>query len=147
MRLCLKQIEALEELAIAFPQYGDIIGEAMLNAQDEIDKVNEGLDEQVDKTKDLNDAWQELGPTFASAFEDAIVEGGNLRDVLSGLEKDIIRIITRNAITKPIGEGISSLFTSSGGGGISCRDIRQVCFGRCAVLLVGRLRRKGLSSR
>ena len=53
---------------------------------------------------------------FASAFEDAIVEGGNLRDVLHGLRERHYPNNYPQRVTKPIGEGISSLFTSSGGG-------------------------------
>lgn len=70
-----------------------------------------------DKVKDINDAWQELGATFSSAFEDAIVNGAKLSDVLDGLEKDIVRIITRNLVTKPLEGKIAAAF--SNGGGIS----------------------------
>ena len=114
----LDQIEALEELKAAFPEYEAIITEAMFNAQDEIDNLTKGLDEQKEAVDDVKSAWEELGPTFASAFEDAIVEGGNLRDVLQGLEKDIIRIITRKAVTEPLGNAIGGLFSGGGGSGI-----------------------------
>lgn len=48
------------------------------------------------------DAARELGLTFSSAFEDAIVEGGKLSEVLKGLEKDILRIVSRKLVTEPL---------------------------------------------
>jgi hypothetical protein len=74
----------------------------------------------------------DLGFTFTSAFEDAVLSGGRLRDVLKGLEQDIARIILRRAVTQPLAQGISAglaqLFTSgfgssapamAGGGSVS----------------------------
>jgi hypothetical protein len=40
--------------------------------------------------------------TFSSAFEDAIVGGKKLSDVLKGLHQDIIRIAVRKSITEPL---------------------------------------------
>ena len=57
---------------------------------------------------DTSDLAQDLGFTFASAFEDAIVAGNELSDVLRGLAQDILRIAVRRAIN-PIAEGLSSL--------------------------------------
>ena len=48
------------------------------------------------------DAARELGLTFSSAFEDAIVGGAKLSDVLKGLEKDILRIVSRKLVTEPL---------------------------------------------
>lgn len=62
------------------------------------------------------DAAREMGLTFSSAFEDAIVEGENFRDVLKGLEQDIKRIITRKLVTEPLAEGVTGLLKGSGGG-------------------------------
>lgn len=61
-------------------------------------------DDKLKKTKTLAD---DLGLTFASAFEDAIVQGGNLSDVLQGLEQDILRIVARKLVTEPIGNALS----------------------------------------
>jgi hypothetical protein len=57
----------------------------------------------------VNSVTKDLGFTFASAFEDAIVEGGKLRDILKGLEQDIMRIITRQLVTQPLAEGITGI--------------------------------------
>lgn len=62
------------------------------------------------ETKELNDITKSLGFTFQSAFEDAVVEGRNLSDVLKALEQDIARIILRMTVTKPLSEGLAGLF-------------------------------------
>lgn len=76
-------------------------------------------------TKDTSDVAKDLGLSFASAFEDAVVGGRGLKDVLQGLEQDIIRIVTRKLITEPLANGLTNLLggilggaTGSGGGGI-----------------------------
>lgn len=56
---------------------------------------------------------RDLGLTFTSAFEDAIVGGKGLRDVLRGLEQDILRIVTRKLVTEPLGKAISSAVQGS----------------------------------
>jgi len=62
------------------------------------------------------DAARELGLTFSSAFEDAIVEGGKLSEVLKGLEKDILRIVTRKLVTEPLAGLVTGLLGSVTGG-------------------------------
>jgi phage-related minor tail protein len=74
----------------------------------------------------LQDAVQDLGLTFSSAFEDAIVRGRRLSEVLQGLAQDIARIIVRRSITEPLGGALSrvigginfsGLFGGGGGSG------------------------------
>lgn len=71
----------------------------------------------IEKTKSLVD---ELGLSFSSAFEDAIVGGKSFQDVLKGIGQDILRISVRKAITEPLGgfftKAIGSLFSFDGGG-------------------------------
>ncbi len=64
----------------------------------------------------LKDGARELGLTFASAFEDAIVEGRNLRAIVQGLEQDILRILTRKLVTEPLAGLLSSAVESILGG-------------------------------
>ncbi|SEN16554.1 tape measure protein [Halomonas caseinilytica] len=77
---------------------------------------------QLDKT---NDAARELGMTFTSAFEDAIVEGEGFREVLQGIAEDIQRLMIRKSITEPATDALSGaldgfdwggLFSFGGGG-------------------------------
>lgn len=57
------------------------------------------LNEELNKYKAFA---QDLGSVIANSFEDAIVAGNGLRDVLQGLLDDILRITTRVLITKPL---------------------------------------------
>lgn len=72
-------------------------------------------DKNIEKSKSLAD---ELGLSFTSAFEDAIVGGKSFSDVLKGLESDILRIVTRKMVTEPLANAIGDIFKggSSGGG-------------------------------
>jgi hypothetical protein len=49
-----------------------------------------------------NSAARELGLTFTSAFEDALVGGRKVSDMLKGLRADIIRALTRQQLTGPL---------------------------------------------
>lgn len=77
----------------------------------EIDKLN-GVGEAAAKTKDFA---RDMGMTFASAFEDAVVGGKAFGDVLKGLAQDIERIIVRKTVTEPLGNAISDAIMGSTG--------------------------------
>ena len=49
----------------------------------------------------------QMGMSFASAFEDAILDGKRFSDVLKAVERDIARIILRTAVTGPAADAIS----------------------------------------
>lgn len=68
-------------------------------------------------SKKLNGIGEELGLTFSSAFEDAIVGGKGLREVLQGLEQDILRIVTRKLVTEPLGNAITGIIKGATGDG------------------------------
>lgn len=77
-------------------------------------KIDQILTTVPDKAREAEDAAKQLGLTFSSAFEDAIVGGESLRDVLDGLGKDVLRIFIRQQFTQPlagaISKGVSGLF-------------------------------------
>lgn len=73
-----------------------------------LEAVSTQLDLVAEKTSKAKTFAEEFGLTFSSAFEDAIVKGGDLSDVLEGLEQDILRIILRKQVTEPLGDLISS---------------------------------------
>jgi hypothetical protein len=86
-----------------------------------------GLDGSATKELEKMDgAARDLGLTFESAFEDAIIGGEGFREVLSGIAEDIARIALRKGVTEPasdwltgaISTGISA-FAGGGGGGYS----------------------------
>lgn len=75
----------------------------------------------VGNLKKVDDAARQLGLTFSSAFEDAIVSGKDFSDVLRGIEQDVIRIAVRETITKPAAAQLTGLFSGlfSGSSGSS----------------------------
>lgn len=62
-----------------------------------------------DKIKETGSLAKDLGLTFSSAFEDAVIGGKKLSDVLNGLAQDIARIVLRKNVTEPIGNAIAGL--------------------------------------
>lgn len=68
---------------------------------------------EIEKTNSL---VQQLGLTFESAFEDAIVRGESLRGVLDAIGRDILRIFVRKTITEPAGQFFSDLLRGIFGG-------------------------------
>lgn len=70
----------------------------------------------LDDTRGLASAADELGMTFSSAFEDAVIGGNKFRDVLTGIAEDIARIAIRKSVTEPAAAAISAGFGSLFGG-------------------------------
>lgn len=120
--------QALEEELGDFKMMGDELAA-------EIARINEYLLKQIEvgagprgtfdptlfesadtAAQELAKTADSLGMTFSSAFEDAIVGGNDLRDVLKGLADDILRIAIRKSITEPLAGGIASIFTGMFGG-------------------------------
>jgi hypothetical protein len=60
--------------------------------------------------KKSNEVADQIGLTFTSAFEDAVIEGRKLGDVIDGIAKDLIRLFVRQSITQPLFNWFSGLF-------------------------------------
>ena len=77
------------------------------------------LDEQMQATlQNVNtntsqtvDLVNDLGMTFQSAFENAIIGGQDLRSVLSGLLEDIARLLLRLYVIQPLVNSITGMFS------------------------------------
>lgn len=52
----------------------------------------------------------EVGTIIAQGFEDAIIAGNGLRDVVKGIAQDLLRLFIRQQITTPLASGIGSFF-------------------------------------
>lgn len=87
---------------------------------EELDRIVKGIGGIRDEVEKTDDVARQLGLTFTSAFEDAIVEGRNLRDVLDGIFQDLLRLTTRKLVTEPISDSLTGLLKGlgSGGGGV-----------------------------
>ncbi len=71
-------------------------------------KSMDNLVEGEQKTNKLQDAAKDMGFSFQSAFEDAIIDGKKFQDVLVGLGKDIERILLRKTVTEPLANALSA---------------------------------------
>jgi prefoldin subunit 5 len=80
-------------------------------ANETIRRALEQLQGTAEKTSQV---VQELGFTFSSAFEEAIVQGKSLSEVLQGIEQDILRILVRKTINEPVSGFFGSLFEGLG---------------------------------
>lgn len=88
----------------------DTVGRGLEEAEERYKawlKTQEEGNEALERTKR---GAMDLGMTFSSAFEDAVVSGGKLGDILRGLEQDIIRIIMRMLVTQPLGDALGGMF-------------------------------------
>jgi len=99
-------------------RYNELLSAGTINQETyerALKKSSDTLTESTLKTNKMKDAAKDLGMTFSSAFEDAIINGEKLSDVLVALLQDIERIILRTAVTGPLADalsaGISSFFT------------------------------------
>jgi len=81
-----------------------------------IDNWSEGMDSTSVKLQQQKSLVEELGLTFTSAFEDAVVSGNGFRAVLDGILKDILRIMVRKNVTEPLGQGITAWASGFFGG-------------------------------
>ena len=86
-----------------------------LGDNDGVARTNGKIKETTESVNEANDAAKELGLTFTSAFEDAIVGGKKLKDVLSGLAQDIFRFFIRKTVTEPGANLLGNVFGNVGG--------------------------------
>jgi ribosomal protein L12E/L44/L45/RPP1/RPP2 len=88
-----------------------------------VGQLKAGFDGLGNKIAENDKLTKDLGFTFASAFEDAIVGGKKLRDVLQGLAQDILRIFVRTTVTQPLAAQLAGAFAGAftGGGGVEAR--------------------------
>ncbi len=98
-----KMIAATRELNRLKPYLVDLLGDEAA-AQE---RINRALREYDADARRAADAANRFGMTFASALEDAIVQGENFRGILRGLLDDIKRLIVRIMITERLAKGVS----------------------------------------
>ncbi|PZR10375.1 tape measure protein [Roseomonas gilardii] len=89
----------------------DTVQREAVAAMEELERAERRVEEGASRT---SDTVRELGLTFSSAFEDAIVKGEKLSKVMQGLLQDIARIIARKTITEPLGNAVSTGLNSLG---------------------------------
>lgn len=70
-------------------------------------QASEATDKTTESAKEGKTIAEELGLTFSSAAEDALVNWRDLGEVIRGVGKDMARIIYRKSITEPLGTATS----------------------------------------
>lgn len=80
--------------------------EAILAAQDRLTELAGTFPELKKQTDDIG---KDIGLTFSSAFEDAIVSGKKFSDILKGIGDDLLRLLVRRNITEPIAGAIKGI--------------------------------------
>jgi hypothetical protein len=120
-----RRIQEIERIATQARENGnpipdETIQRATASALADFERVKQSV---TRTTEAANGMGRELGMTFSSAFEDAIVKGKNFRDVLAGIAQDIARMITRQAITTPLGNALNSAVGNIFGGNGGSFDI------------------------
>ena len=118
--------QALDAAIISQERYNELVAmsdEAFRKATEKQTEYLTGIEKQSRQNENLA---RDLGLSFQSAFEDAILRGEKLRGVLAGIAQDIARIILRQTVTTPLANlvmgGLSSAFGGLIGGGLG--DIR-----------------------
>lgn len=120
----LRDMEAAETAAMIAGEVAR--AEAILQMDEILNKqtlMANGFDEngkKIGESAKKNSDWaRELGMSFTSAFEDAVLAGKKFSDVLRSLAQDVARIALRKAVTEPlaaaVGKGIEGMFRADGG--------------------------------
>jgi tape measure domain-containing protein len=107
-------VERASARGIALPD--ETVGRA---AQAALDDLTRATAETGERTRETSDIARDLGLTFSSAFEDAIVRGASLRDVIKGIGDDLLRIGTRRLVTEPLVGLLSQGISGAAGGAAS----------------------------
>jgi hypothetical protein len=105
LRHTLDQTGAAQDAAAAHLQLAD----SLSSVGSETDILSQSLEA-------LDGLSRGIGRNIAGAFEDAIIAGKSLSDILLGLERDLLRLLTRSLIIKPLGDAITGLLSGSGSG-------------------------------
>jgi tape measure domain-containing protein len=73
-----------------------------------LEELERGQQRVQAATERTSSTARDLGLTFSSAFEDAIIKGEKLSKVMQGLLQDIARVIARRTITEPLGNALTT---------------------------------------
>jgi tape measure domain-containing protein len=105
-----RRLERLGDLAERAERAGRPIPDETVSreanaALEELERSQQRVQQATERT---SNTARELGLTFSSAFEDAIIKGESFSKVLQGILQDIARIVVRRTITEPLGTAVTS---------------------------------------
>jgi hypothetical protein len=109
----LEELAALQDRLNEAEQQGVEINGTRVRAlsTEELSRATERFANELERaekqTQRTDRMGVQMGMSFSSAFEDAILDAKKFSEVLQALERDIARIILRTAVTGPAGEAIA----------------------------------------
>lgn len=98
---------------VADLQFAERAFNAGLIDQDKLDAISAGLFDVNADLKQTKSIGEEIGLTFTSAFEDAVVGGKKFSEILRALDQDIARLILRKTVTEPFADSASKAIKGS----------------------------------
>ena len=110
----LEELAALQDRLNEAEQQGVEINGVRVRAlsTEELSRATERFANELERAEKQTERTDrmgvQMGMSFSSAFEDAILDGKRFSEVLKSLERDIARIIIRTAVTGPAGEAIAA---------------------------------------
>lgn len=107
--LLLKRQAALEEQTLAQDK-GKVTVDALGRQTDSAKKLTVIYREIAAIERERRAFGMEFGNAIAQSFEDAIVSGNKLREVIRALAQDLLRMIFREQVTKPLAGGLGNFF-------------------------------------
>lgn len=113
-----KDQELYNQLRAAGVSIDSAAGQEIQKLVEEHDKLSTAQEKNREKTESLKDAAKDLGLTFTSAFEDAVIAGEDFGSVMEGLFQDISRVVLRKGVTEPVAGLFSSFVDGIDFGGL-----------------------------
>lgn len=105
------ELDALEKKRIAMEKMAEERMEQQRLESDGEEAIRLAMEKTTREMKTQDDAARQLGLSFTSAFEDAVIGGKKASEVIRGLGMDIARIFMRKNVTEPMANSMSGLFS------------------------------------
>lgn len=109
-----RELDDLEKKRIAMEKMAEERMEQQRIEFEGEEAIREAMEKNTREIRKQDDAARQLGFSFSSAFEDAVIGGKKAGEVIRSLAQDIARIWMRKSVTEPMANSVSGLF--SGGG-------------------------------
>lgn len=113
------RLDPTREYIRALERVAELQERGLLNDREAIAETNrlaEALRNNGKAAQDASNLGRDLGLTFTSAFEAAIGGSKSFRDILKGLESDLLKLGTRQLVTDPLFKSVQGLLGSATGG-------------------------------
>lgn len=121
-----KEEEAFEKRRLAMEQMAERRMEETRLATEGEEAVREYLEKTTHAIEKQNDTARELGFTFASAAEEAILHWEGVGKLLQGISHDVARIFVRKTVTEPLGNSLAGAFDKMGGGSGLLKSVKNL---------------------